>query len=137
MGAAVALGQPGSVYRYVRTFGETEIPYTYTTTHLNRPNALAVDSANNVYIGESEGHRVLKFNSAGVLQAEIGYTGWYWQTSDEPSSGINAPEGLAVASDGNVWIAEGVHRVSVFTYTTAVFTYIRQLGDTIRTTLAS
>jgi DNA-binding beta-propeller fold protein YncE len=128
--AAVTLGQPGTVYRYVQTFGETEVAYTSTTTHLNRPYALAVDGADNVYVGEKEGHRVLKFNASGTFQAQIGYTG-LCRVSDEPGTGTCAATGLAVAPDGNVWIAEEwPNRVSVFTYTTTAFTYIEHLGIT-------
>jgi hypothetical protein len=127
--AAVALGSPGTVYHYTGTFGETGVPYTSTSTYLNRPYSLAVDKDNNVYVGETEGKRVLKFNASGVFQAQVGYTGlcWVWNDAD---SGICDPFGLAVGPDGNLWIAEGTNRVSVFTYTTDAFTYTGQLGIT-------
>jgi hypothetical protein len=47
------------------------------------------------------------------------------------NSGICDSTGLAIAPDGNLWIAEGgPAHVSVFTYTTTAFTYTDQLGVT-------
>jgi uncharacterized protein YjiK len=126
--AAVTVGQPGTVFRYEDTFGETEVPYTSTTTHLNQPYALAVDGADNVYVAEGEGHRVLKYDSAGNYQnLQIGYTG-LCRAWDDWDTGLCGPGGLAVDSGGNIWVAERwPDRVSVFTPTG---TYTGQLGVT-------
>lgn len=126
--AAVTLGQPGLSFRYVSTFGVTEVPYTSTTTHLNRPCALAVDGADNVYVAEDDGHRVLKYDSAGNYQnLQIGYTG-LCRAWDDWDTGLCGPGGLAVDSGGNIWVAERwPDRVSIFTPTG---TYTGQLGVT-------
>ena len=126
--AAVALGQPGLSFRYVETFGVTEVPYTSTTTHLNQPYALAVDGADNVYIAEGKGHRVLKYDSAGNYQnLQIGYTG-LCRAWDGEDTGVCSPGGLAVDSGGNIWVAEDwPDRVSIFTPSG---TYTGQLGVT-------
>ncbi|MBI1878317.1 MAG: hypothetical protein HYR94_08850 [Chloroflexi bacterium] len=114
-------------FRAVAIFGETEIPYSSTTTYLNRPYALAVDSADNVFIAEIEGHRVLKFDTNGNFKAQIGYTG----LCRPDTGGICRPTGLAVALDGRVWITEEwPERVSIFTYTVSTFSYTDQLGVT-------
>jgi hypothetical protein len=126
---AAALGAPGTVYRYTATFGDPRAPYPSTTNHLNYPGSLAVDKADNVYVGETGGHRVLKFNSSGVYQAQIGYTG-VCDARDDASSGICGAWGLGVGPNGNVWVAEIADRVSVFTYTATSFTYLDQLGVT-------
>jgi hypothetical protein len=121
------VGDPGLSFHYVDTFGETEVPYTSTTTHLNRPEALAVDGTDNVYIAERLGHRVLKYNSAGTFQMQIGYTG-LCRAWDDWDTGLCDPRGLAVDSGGNIWVAEGrPKRVSIFTPTG---TYTGQLGVT-------
>ena len=49
--ASVSLGQPGTVFRYVQTFGVTETPYISTTTHLNYPYGLGAQG-NSIWIGE-------------------------------------------------------------------------------------
>jgi DNA-binding beta-propeller fold protein YncE len=126
--AAVALGEPGLSFRYEDTFGVTEVPYASTTTHLNRPYALAVDGTDNVYVAEGEGHRVLKYDSAGNYQnLQIGYTG-LCRVWDEEDTGLCGPGGLAVDSGGNIWVAERwPNRVSIFMPTG---TYSGQLGVT-------
>jgi hypothetical protein len=126
---AAALGAPGTVYRYTTTFGDPQAPYLSTTNHLNHPGSLAVDKANNVYVGETDGHRVLKFNSGGTFQAQIGYTG-VCDARDSADSGICGAWGLGIGPNGNVWIAEISDRVSVFTYTTTSFAYLDQVGVT-------
>ena len=125
------LATTANSYRYQQTLGETEKPYTSTTVHLNRPGALAIDGSDNVYIGEWEGQRVLQFNSAGVFQAQIGYSGLCRASEDGWSPGICEPNGLAVGTDGQLLIAEGSpSRIAVFTYTTAAFTFTWQIGET-------
>ena len=57
----IALGQPGLSFRYVRTFGETEKAYLTDNIHLNRPLGLTID-ADNVYVVEEAGSRMLKYN---------------------------------------------------------------------------
>ena len=95
----IATGQPGLSYRYVRTFGETEVAYLADTTHVNFPYGIATDGTN-VWIGESFGHRALKFTSTGTFVSAIGTaggaTGPVWEIAD-----------LAVDSGGNTWIVDG------------------------------
>ena len=95
----IAIGQPGLSFRYVRTFGETEVAYLADTGHVNFPYGVAADGTN-VWIGETFGHRALKFTSAGAFVSAIGTaggaTGPVWEIAD-----------LAVDSGGNTWIVDG------------------------------
>jgi hypothetical protein len=86
------------------------------------PSGVAVDSADNVYVTDSE-NQVLKFTSTGVFITKLG--------SDSPkqsgpsnkvvSSGdgqVNDPWGIAVDSAGNVYVADSMnHRVQKFSST--------------------
>lgn len=96
---AVELGQPGLNFRYVRTFGETEVAYLADTAHVNFPYGIATDGAN-VWIGELFGHRAMKFTSTGAFVSAIGtagsVTGPFWEVGD-----------LAVDSNGDTWILSG------------------------------
>ncbi len=94
--AAVDLGQPGLSYRYVRTYGETRVPYLADNDHLFRPWGITVDSSGNVYITEQSGHRMMKFTSSGDFLLSIGQAG--------------------------DWIAEGANRVSKWDATASTFT---------------
>jgi PKD repeat protein len=122
--------EPGLSFQHVDTFGEMYVPYTSTTTHLNYPYALAVDGADNVYIAERGGHRVLKYDSEGNYQnLQIGITGvscwWCWGEGGEGLV-LDRPSGLAVDSSDNIWVAErGASRLSIFA---PDGTYTGQLG---------
>ena len=96
---AVAIGQPGLSYRYVRTFGETEVAYLADTAHVNFPYGITTDGVN-VWIGELWGHRAMKFTNTGAFVSAIGTagsaTGSFWEVAD-----------LAVDGSGNTWIVSG------------------------------
>ena len=62
--AAATLGEPGLNFRYVETFGETEMAYFTDTLHINSPFGLGTDGTD-VWIADSDGGRVLKCASGG------------------------------------------------------------------------
>src|SRR5574341_2653617 len=76
--AAVALGQPGTVFRYVRTFGETEVAYFADTAHIYNPEGVAVDGAGNLWVAEALGGRALKYSRDGAFLMSIGAAGSLW-----------------------------------------------------------
>jgi sugar lactone lactonase YvrE len=98
----VTLGQPGTSFRYVKTYGTTEEPYLVDTTHLNRPHGLFMDSSNNLYVVEEQGHRILKYNPAGtnllsIGKAGVGYTDNYV---------FSNPQDIALDAGGNIWVTD-------------------------------
>src|SRR5215212_5161956 len=99
--SAVTLGQPGLSFRYVQTFGTTDEPYLADGTHLNKPNGLFIDGANNLYAAEESGHRLLKFNAAGANTLILGHAGQPWAHDDF----LGWPVDTANDSDGNIWVA--------------------------------
>ncbi len=100
--ADIPLGQPGTVFRYDRTFGETEVPYISTTTHLNYPFGIGVQG-NTIWISELMGRRALRYDANGNNLAVIGRAGW----ADHPNFTIWAVFDVAVDGSGNTWIADG------------------------------
>src|SRR3972149_11306983 len=70
--SAIALGQPGLSYRYVRTFGVTGEPYSADGTHLNHPNGIFVDGADALYVVEEKGFRPLKYDASGPILLLVG-----------------------------------------------------------------
>ena len=106
---AVALGQPGTAFRYVRTFGVTEEAYLGDAQHLSGPNGLFVDAGGNLYVAEEYGSRVLKYNSGGANVLNIGKAGFQDQTPNT----FNYPKDVALDVSGNIWVVDN-HRVSQF-----------------------
>ena len=75
---------------------------------LVRAEGLAVDSAGNVFIGDSGAHRVLKVNASGETTTVAG-TGKKGSSGDggpATKARIDAASGLAVDADGNLYIVD-------------------------------
>lgn len=72
--AAVALGRPGTSFRYLHTFGVADAPYFEDSAHLNNPVGIATQGAN-VWIAEGWGERALKFSGAGAFLRQIDQQG--------------------------------------------------------------
>src|ERR1019366_2479968 len=81
---------------------------------LNGPQGLAVDSAGNLYIADTQNHRVRKVATNGTIStvAGNGTAGFGGDGSAASSAQLNAPFGVAVDTAGNLYIAEfGNNRV--------------------------
>ena len=85
------------------------------------PNGVAVDPAGNVYVADSDNHRVQKFTSNGRFIRK-------WGTRGPAPGQLDYPVGVATDSRGNVYVVENSfdnQRVQKFTSTGA---FIRQWG---------
>jgi hypothetical protein len=102
MEAMVPVGQPGLSFRYVKTFGETEVAYLVNTTHLNFPYSVSA-IGNSIWVGELWGNRVLKYTSGGAFQKTYGTPGfpdaddntYFWEAAD-----------LEEDSAGYIWVVD-------------------------------
>jgi uncharacterized protein (TIGR03437 family) len=94
-----------------------------TQTSLNAPQGLAVDSAGNLYIGETQGNHIRRVSAGGTVStiagsglygtlayydnladpAQHGYTG---DGGPATSAKLNTPFGVAVDSNSNVYFAD-------------------------------
>jgi len=78
-----------------------------TAAQLNGPQGLAVDAAGNLYIADTQNHKVRKI-SGGVIStfAGSGTAGYSGDGGQAAAATLNAPFGVAVDAAGNVYIAE-------------------------------
>ena len=108
--SAVPLGQPGLSFRYLRTFGETEVPYFDDPDHLNEPKGIGTDGTH-VWITECAGHRALKYANDGTFLMQIGKAG----VRDAAGTTLTCLQDVAVDSSGNVWVVDvDAHHVIKF-----------------------
>jgi sugar lactone lactonase YvrE len=85
-----------------------------TAAYLNYPTAVAVDSSGNLYIADTQSFRVRKV-SGGIITtiAGTGVDGYSGDGGPATSADIFEPQGLAVDSSGNVYVADGSSRIRV------------------------
>jgi uncharacterized protein YjiK len=102
-GITFHLGEPGLSFRYVETFGVTEVPYLVDTTHINRPWGLFIDDSDNLYVVEEKGYRLLRYNSAGVNTLALGKAGVCY-TDDYV---LCTPQDVVLDGSGSIWVADG------------------------------
>lgn len=63
------------------------------------PSDIAVDSSGNVYVADTDNHRIQKFNSDGAFITKWGSFG------TRGAGQFSYPSGVAVDSSGNVWVS--------------------------------
>lgn len=85
-----------------------------TNAKFNSPRAVAVDNAGNIWVADTDNHRIRKINSLGVVTTVAG-TGWFGYSGDggqATSAEFFYPLGVVVDISGNLYIADyGNHRV--------------------------
>ena len=85
-----------------------------TGARLNNPTGLAVDSQNNLYIADTDNHRIRKVDLTGTITTVAGNGNKGYSGDGDPATAaqINAPTGLEVDSTGNLFIADrNNHRI--------------------------
>ena len=76
-----------------------------TSAQLNDPNAVAVDSAGNLYIAD-QGNNVIREVSNGVITTIAGGGSQFGDNGPATSAQFSNPSAVAVASNGNVYVSD-------------------------------
>ena len=85
-----------------------------TQARLNRPSAIAIDSRGNIYIADTDNHRIRKVDARGVIAtiAGMGQNGFAGDGGAGTQAQLNAPQGIAVDERGYLFIADtNNHRI--------------------------
>jgi hypothetical protein len=91
---------------------------------LSNPSGVAIDAAGNLYIADTANHTIRKVTSAGEVSTLAGSPGQSGSVDDTgPAARFNQPQGVAVDSTGNVYVADtGNHTIRRVTPAGAVTT---------------
>jgi sugar lactone lactonase YvrE len=103
----------------ITTFAGTGLPgYSgdsgpATAAMLNTPSGVAVDTASNIYIVDTNNNRIRKVDSTGTITTVAGMGSSTHSGDGGPATlaGINVGVGLAVDAAGNLYIADWNHRI--------------------------
>jgi sugar lactone lactonase YvrE len=80
-----------------------------TGAKLNKPNDLWVDTAGNIYIADTENHRIRKVDIAtGIIScvAGNGDAGYSGDNGPATAASLKRPHGISLDADGNIYIAD-------------------------------
>ena len=80
---------------------------TGSAARFNSPFSIAVDTAGNLFVADGGNHTIRKVTSAGVVTTLAGSAGSSGSTDGTGSAArFNSPEGIAVDTAGNVFVAD-------------------------------
>ncbi|NDY58305.1 hypothetical protein G3N56_16350 [Desulfovibrio sulfodismutans] len=88
----------------------------FTYASFNNPHSVAADASGNVYVADTNNHRIQKFSSSGALQVQ-------WGSHGSADGQFQSPFGITVDASGNIYVADrDNHRIQKFSSSGAFIT---------------
>jgi len=80
-----------------------------TAARIDGPYGVAIDSSGNMYIADTNNHRIRKVNTSGIITtvAGTGTAGYSGDGGAATAARIYSPYGVTIDSTGNMYIADG------------------------------
>jgi sugar lactone lactonase YvrE len=89
---------------------------TGTSASFNRPDAIAVATDGTVYVADTYNNRIRKISSSGVVSTFAGSGTAAFADGTGTNASFNLPFGLAIATDGTLYVADSYnHRIRKIT----------------------
>lgn len=101
-----------------------------TAATLDLPSSLALDSGGNLYIADTNNHRIRKI-AAGVITTVAGSEdqGFSGDGGLATAAGLDSPGGVAVDASFNIYISDTLNqRIRMVTYSTGIITTLAGTG---------
>ena len=99
---------------------------------LNKPQGLAVDNLGNLFIADTENHRILRLGSDGKIVVIAGNGAKAFEGDGEiaVNAALNTPKSLVVDEIGNIYVADsGNNRIRKIDATSKIITTIVGTGE--------
>ena len=111
-------------------FGGDSGPATSAT--LSSPSAIVRDTSGNLYVADTNNHRIRKVSAAGTITtiAGTGASGYSGDNGQATAAMLDSPTGLALDQAGNLYIADSYnYRVRKLNLSTGVITTVAGGGS--------
>jgi sugar lactone lactonase YvrE len=129
--AMAALNEPARVTAIVSDSDDQQV--MFSDWRVNSPTAVAIGPDGDLYVADGQSHRVSRINSDSgglVTLAGSGVATFDGDLKPAVSAALNTPNGIAVAANGNVYIADsGNNRIRMISAVTGLIHTIAGTGE--------